>query len=403
MTRNYCLLLVGFFISTIGDWLYQLALPLLVYNITHSAMNMAVIYGLTYVPLLILLPLGGVLTDRLDHRRLLILGDSSSALIVGVLALLLFLYAQSGWIIWLVYPLAFALATVVSIYHPTFQSYLPRLVEDQWLAEANSWMQSAETIVQVVGPLVGGLLIVTLGIQSVLLIDMFSFLLCAFLIGMTHTQVGQKMPLSMTSSLLKSLQEGFLYVWQQPIYRYGSFLFLGTNFAITLIQANFIYYLVNTFHFNPFQIGFIFALTGVGALGGALMAPFLIRHFQSGRILLYNTILSGASTLSLLLAQDVWTISIPWSIAVALGTINVVAWFTLRQKTVPSHLLGRVIALTRWIAYSAIPIASLVGGILLTGTNISIVIGVAAILRICVGVLGLLTPLAKTTTVKLDK
>ncbi|HEU5380338.1 MAG TPA: hypothetical protein VFV38_33350, partial [Ktedonobacteraceae bacterium] len=112
MTRNYYFLLSGFFISTIGDWFYQLALPLLIYDLTHSAMSMAVTYGLAYAPWLLFLPFGGVIADRVDRRRLLVLGALSSALIVGALVLLVLVYSQSGWLIWVIYPLAFALAAV---------------------------------------------------------------------------------------------------------------------------------------------------------------------------------------------------------------------------------------------------------------------------------------------------
>src|SRR5215471_1364646 len=121
MTRNYYLLLSGFFISTIGDWFYQLALPLLIYNLTHSAMSMAITYGLTYAPFLLLLPFGGVIADRVDRRRFLIFGDLTSAIIVGVFTLLVFMYSYTGWIIWVVYPTAFLLASVAPLYHPSFQ------------------------------------------------------------------------------------------------------------------------------------------------------------------------------------------------------------------------------------------------------------------------------------------
>src|SRR5690349_3262656 len=78
MTRNYYLLLGGYFISSVGNWLYQLALPLLVYEITHSPLSMAVTYGLAYLPYVFFLPVGGVIADRVDRRRLLIFGDATS-------------------------------------------------------------------------------------------------------------------------------------------------------------------------------------------------------------------------------------------------------------------------------------------------------------------------------------
>jgi MFS family permease len=396
MTRNYYLLLSGFFISTIGDWFYQLALPLLVYNLTHSAMSMAITYGLTYVPFLLLLPLGGVIADRVDRRRFLICGDLASAIIVGLLTMLVFMYGHRGWIIWAIYPIAFLLASVTPLYHPSFQSYLPKLVDDRHLPDANSWLQSAENLVVVLGPLTGGVIIAVLGPTLALLIDMFSFLGSALLLAMIRLHLQKKETPPSQHSMVGPLQEGFQYVWSMPILRNGSLLFLGTNFATTLIQANFIFFLANTLGFNPFQIGLTFACTGIGAFGGALIAPKLLKRFQPGHILITTTICAGLTTFLFFVAHNVITVGIPSALTMMLSTINIVTWFTLRQRIVPAHLLGRVIATTRLIAYVAIPIAAFVGGILLTSTqNMYLIIGFAALLRTTAGALGFFTPLSQ--------
>lgn len=394
MTRNYYLLLSGFFVSTIGDWFYQLALPLLIYDLTRSAMSMAVTYGLAYAPFLLLLPLGGVLADRVDRQRFLIAGDLSSAAIVGLLALLAFVYARQEWLIWLIYPMAFALASVSPLYHPSFQSYLPALVDEEHLPHANSWMQSAENLVVVLGPLTGGIMIALLGPTFALLIDMLSFAGSALFIACIRLRLSPA-PLAPTRSpLLEPLRQGFHYVWNSSLLTYGSFLFLGTNFAITLVQANLIFFLASTLHFDPVQIGITFAFTGVGAFGGALIAPQLLKQFQPGRILTITTLGAGLVTFTLFATTNVFTISVPIAVMTALSTINIVTWFTLRQRTVPGHILGRVIATTRLIAFISIPIAAVVGGALVTSTqNMYIIIGLAALLRTLTGGLSFLTPL----------
>lgn len=400
MTRNYYFLLSGFFISTVGDWFYQLALPLLIYDLTRSALSMAVTYGLAYAPFLLLLPFGGVIADRINRRRLLVLGDLSSAFIVGLLALLVLFYSQSGWILWVIYPLAFALASVSPLYHPAFQSYMPGLVEERQFPQANSWMQSAENIVIVLGPLIGGLVIAFLGSTLALFMDMLSFVASAlFIAAIRGRGTPEALPTPSTSSLLEPLKEGFRYVWRRPVLRYGSFLFLGTNFATTLIQATFIFFLASILQFNPFQIGLTFAFTGIGALAGALVAPWFLARFPTGRILLCTTIVSGMVTACLFFAQNVFTVGIPWAIVTALSTVNIVTWFTLRQQTVPSHMLGRAIATTRLIAFFSIPIAAVIGGVLLfSAQEIYLIIGIAALLRIALGGLGFFTPLAGKQT-----
>lgn len=399
MTRNYYFLLGGFFTSTIGDWFYQLALPLLIYNLTHSAMNMAITYGLTYTPYLFLLPFGGVIADRVNRHHLLVFGDLASAIIVGLLALLILIGSHSGWIMWVIYPLAFALASVSPIYHPAFQSYVPRLVESQHLPQANSWLQSAENFVVVLGPLLGGIVIAVLGTTSALFIDMLSFLGSALLIALIRVKEQQKVTQTPSPALITPLREGFQYVWGTPVLRYGSLLFLLTNFATTLIQANFVYFLTNILRFSPFSIGLTFASTGVGALVGAFIAPWLLKRFQPGHIILTTTVCAGLATISLLAARSVLAVSLPWAFITGLSTVNIVTWFTLRQRITPDYLLGRVIAITRLIAFFSIPIASFAGGGLLASTqSMYIIIGISALLRVTSGSAGFFTPLTSRHT-----
>lgn len=392
MPRNYYFLLGAFFISSVGNWFYQLALPLLVYEITGSALGMAVTYGLTYLPYVLFLPIGGVLADRIDRRRLLIIGDFVSAAVVGLLALLLWFDIHT---MWLIYPTVFILAGVTPFYHPAFQSLVPSIVQDQQLAKGNAWLHSSENVISLAGPLLSGIFIASLGTITVLFIDAASFFISAILVIAIRIQSsGHVTSTAKASSWFQDLREGFQYVWAHPVLRYGSLLFLGTNFAITVFQANYIYFLTDVLHVTPDKIGIAFAIAGLGAIGGALISPKLGKHFQPGSLILGNTVIAGVLTLFLLIARDVFSVAVPWAIATALGTVNAVTWFTLRQRIVPAHLLGRVVALTRLIAFAAIPVAAVVGGVLLNATgNMYYIITIAAIVRVAAGCLGFLTPL----------
>lgn len=132
MTRDYYLLLLGYFISSVGNWLYQLALPLLVYELTNSPLSMAVTYGLAYLPYVLFLPIGGVIADRVNRQRLLVVGDFISALVCGLLALAVWQGITSMLII---YPAVFILAGVTPLYHSAFQVwFLVLLINLTWHA-----------------------------------------------------------------------------------------------------------------------------------------------------------------------------------------------------------------------------------------------------------------------------
>jgi Na+/melibiose symporter-like transporter len=262
------------------------------------------------------------------------------------------------------------------------------------LSKANAWFSSAENIIALAGPLLGGMLIAVLGNRTALLLDAVSFLLSALLVASIRIQSLKPIQEARASSFIEDVHEGFQYIWQNPIIRYGSFLFLGTNFAITLFQANYIYFVTKVLGCTSTQLGLAFAIPGLGAIVGALISPGINKKIQPGTLILGCTVLAGAITLSLLMARDALSVALSWGVVTALGTINATTWFTLRQQVVPQFILGRVVALTRLLAFTAIPLSACIGGFIMNSTqNIYLIIALSALLRIAVGCIGFRTPL----------
>jgi MFS family permease len=388
--RDYRLLLFGYFVSTVGDWLYRLALPLLVLDITHSAFSTALVYTLEYAPYVLFSMVGGVLSDRIERRRLLVVGDSTSAVIVGVLALLVW-RGLAG--VSTVYVVAFLLAGVAPFYHPAFQSILPSLVPPEELATANANLQTIENVTSLAGPLAGGVVIVVLGSTMALALDAVSFALSAVAVFGIAAR-SQPRTAGTAGRLRAELAEAMAHLRTNRVVLAGAMLFTGTNFAIYLIQANFVFFLVDELHFSASTVGVAFAAQGAGAILGARLAPALGRRYPPGRLIIGCTIGAGLITFLLLVVRSIGAISAVWGAAIALGTVNAVTFFTLRHRTVPDALLGRVVALTRMVAFTSIPIASAVGGAALQALgSIYPLIAIGAGIRMAVGLVGLRTPL----------
>jgi predicted MFS family arabinose efflux permease len=252
-----------------------------------------------------------------------------------------------------------------------------------------------------IGPLLGGALIVALGTTTALFLDALSFLGSALLIrAMRFRVTDAPRPQARSSSWIHDLREGISYVRAHPIIRCGALLFLGTNFASTLVQANYIFFLTEILGCGPAELGLAFAIPGCGAVVGALVAPKVRQRVHPEVLILACTIVAGLMTLPLLVAQSALAVAVLWAVVTALGTVNAVTWFTLRQQVVPPHVLGRVVALTRLLAFASIPIAAVVGGVLLNTTqSMSVVILLAASVRLGVGILGFWTPLYRSRSV----
>lgn len=385
---SFLRVVAAYFISSVGDWLYKLALPLLVLQLTGSAVDMAGTFALTYLPFLLFSLVGGVVADRYQRKRVLVGCD----LAAGV-CLLMVIVGSSQWqSMPIVYLFVFLAASVTPIHHPSFQSFIPEVVAKEDLARANALISGSENVIAIVAPLVSGVLIAAIGVTSAILLNAFSFFISAMLVASLQVKQVPKRAIE-DRSFLVILKEGFGYAWSHPVLKYGSMLFVGSNFAIHVFQANLVFYLTDILNSSSGMVGVVFALTGVGAVIGSAIAPALIKRFQSGHIIIGATISAGLVTCPLLLVRDPVWIGIFWGAETVFGTINMVTYFTLRQRSVPQHILGRAVAITRLISFSSIPIAALLGGVLVTQAGIQSVIAICAGVRLATGLMAMFTPL----------
>ncbi|WP_253776403.1 MFS transporter [Goodfellowiella coeruleoviolacea] len=399
---RYYLLFTAYLVSNAGTWLYRLTLPLLVLHLTGSALQTAALYVLEYGPFLLLSLPGGVFADRFDRKRLLIAGDA----VAGVVALALAVFVSLGvTALPVIYLVAFVLACVEPIYHPAFQGLLPDVVAEDELDRANALLQSSDNILSLAGPVLAGGLVALVGYEAAIYVDAGSFVVSALVIaairigarGQGGSGRGRRGRAAAPARFSADLREAMHYITRgNRTLLAGSLLFTGTNFAIWLVQANLVYYLSTYLHLSSSLVGVVFAAQGAGALLGSLLAPRVIRWLGNGRTIAVSTMTAGLLTALLAVARDVVSVSLVSAVVFALGSMNVVSWFTLRQRIVPRHLLGRVVAATRMLAFSSIPVASAVaGGMEDALHNMYLVIVIGAVLRFAVGAVGSRTSLVR--------
>ena len=153
--RNLRLLLAGLAISQVGDWLYNLALLVFVYDRTHSSAWVGLTTAARIVPFVLLGPLGGILADRVARRPLMIGSDLARAAVMAMLAVVVVFNAPI-----VLAPVLAALGTAAGVaYPPCVQALLPRLATDQQLPAANAVRSTLTHICVVAGPLFGALLL----------------------------------------------------------------------------------------------------------------------------------------------------------------------------------------------------------------------------------------------------
>ena len=397
--RDYRLLIFAYTTSSLGNWLYRLTLPLLILHLTGSALTTGAIYAVQYLPFLLLSLPGGVLADRVNRRVLLIGGDVVS----GVLALALAIIANvSGHTIWLIFVVAFLLSCVDPIYHPAFQSFIPDVTPKEKLTQSNSWMQAGDNAMGLLGPVIAGSSISLFGYQVTIYADAATFAVSAAAIMLVrHRSAKRQREASGTffAGALGDIREATEYIFtRNRILLAGALTFAGTNFAIWLVQANFVFYLATYRHLDPSVIGMVFGAQGVGSVIGSSLAPRIIRRVLPGRVIILSTALAGVLTASFIIFRSTPAIMIIWAALGGLTAINIVSWFSLRQQIVPAYILGRVVATTRMLGFISIPVGAIVAGVLQTTLkDIYLIIGIAAVLRVGMAVIAAQSPLNQRT------
>lgn len=389
--RDYRLLLSAFMVSTAGDWLYKLALPLLVLSMTGSAIQTAVIYSLEYVPYLLFAMAGGVISDRHNRRTLLICADSTAAGLVGALAVLTW-YGHDP--LWLIYPAAFLLSSITPLYQASFQAMLPSTVAAERLGWANSRMQTGQSALDLAGPLLGASIVAAVGARWALSMDAVSFGLSALAVSLIVRAAAHR-PQREAGTVRDDLREALSFVRNTPVLLWGAVLAAGSSLGLSMIEANMLTYLIHYRHQPVAAVGVVFAALGTGSLGGAILAPHINkRTTYPGRVIIGCVLTGGCGTALLLVLHQLATIAAAWVMVGASTMVFIVTYYTLRHQLVPDHLLGRVLVITRLIAYVTIPIAPVIGGALLSATGTFVpVLTASAAAQLGIGLLALTSPL----------
>ncbi len=337
-TRNFRLYFFGQVVSGTGSWMQMVAQAWLVLRLTHSGVALGVTLALQFAPTLLAGAWGGVVADRVDKRKLLVVTAATSA----VLALLLGSVTAAGVVeVWMVYALAVALGLVTAVDNPGRRSFVPELVPPADVANAVGLNSSVFTAARVVGPALAALVIATIGVAWCFVLNGASF--AAVIVALLAMRPSELRPATPVPRGKRQLREGVSYAWHNQPVRMALLVIaiIGTlafNYPVVLpLMAKV------EFGGDAGTFGVMMAALGVGSLAGALWTAHFGR--ASERVMLLAVLSLGIATLAATLAP-----SLPLEITVlpfvGLGSMVVVSMATAvcNEETAP-EFRGRVMAL----------------------------------------------------------
>src|SRR5919199_2097989 len=383
MSLDFWKFWAGQTISNLGSSFTQWAVPLLVFQLTHSAVNLGVASAATFLPYLLFGLLLGAWMDRIDRKRAMIALDSLNALVIVSIPLVAEFWHLS---VWWIYGVTFIQSTIFIAFSAGEFAAIPSLVSTDDLVTANGRIQATFSAAQVVGPLLAGALLSFIPLVWVMSFDSASFVISAISLALIRRSfnVVSDEPKEPTT-ILHDVREGLRYVLSHPVLRNISAMMALINFVGATTYAELVLFATERLDASKFQIGILFAAGSGGVVVTGLLAGRPRKRFSFTALAMTSLMLMGACTIVFAGMHWFWAAVPLWAASGGLGILFNINTGSLRQAIVPNHLLSRVLSIAGVLAWSAIPAGALLGGwvIKLTG-NVAAVYGAIGILTICI-------------------
>jgi predicted MFS family arabinose efflux permease len=362
-------------------------------NVLHATgTEFGLLRASTWLPYLLFGVVAGALVDRVRRKPVLVSADLARFALMGLIPLL----AAFGRLTMPVLIVLTALVGVLSLaYDAAHQSFLPRLVPTERLAEANARLQQTDSATQMAGPALAGALVQVVGGATAVLVDAVSFLLSGLLLARVRVDEPVERPES--RNLRREMREGLSWVYRHRVLAAmaltGHIWFFFNAIASTVVPL----YLVRVLHANSFAYGVLVALPGVGGVIGSLLSTRIGRRFGVGPVIVVGHWLSplaylliplgGTGIVGVLLvgaAQFVFGFGMGMESPLEMG---------YRQSVTPDRLQGRMNATMRSINRGSLAFGALLGGVLADSIGLSAALWVGIAGLVVQAVATMLSPL----------
>ncbi len=355
--RNFRLYFYGQLTSLIGTWMQSVAQGWLMHRLTDSAFMLGLLGFCQFLPVMLVSPWAGVVADRVDKRRLLLVTQSFALLQAVALATLVTLGVVKPW---MVLGLAFAFGTFSAFDLPARQSFLVEMVGKEDLSNGIALNSMAFNTARVIGPAIAGVLVASVGEAGCFWLNSISYV--AVLFSLWRIVVPRHVDERGAGSALSTLQEGVRYAWNVGPLR-NLLLLLGFTAGFGFqYQILLPVYTRDILHAGPGVYGMLVSAFGIGSLLSALLMTRKLNRWGLRRNLLIGLTSGGIG-----MAVFAWSRWLPLTLAMGFlagfGLILYVATTnTMLQLTTEDRFRGRIMSFYTLMFVGTAPIGALASG-----------------------------------------
>lgn len=359
-------------ISLLGDYVAYVTLPLFVVHLTGRGLDLGLTAAAETLPTLLFGFTAGVFLDRFAIKPILIFADLMRAAIFVLLALGA---AGDAALPWMVFLAAFTVGSLATFFNSGLEALLPSAIPEEHLVVVNSHLALARTTAFALGPALGGILIsVGGGFPVAFAVNAATFVVSALLLS--GVRVRDRVKASLVEPFLESLKPGVSFLLRHPQLRWMTIGAAVANLVFAPLEALlplFIPIYLDATFTPPGFLEFLFANEALVGLFIGLQAavasviiffgPRIAKTAHLGHMFVIGLVMFGAGFLTMTFSNSFWGF-VPAGVGVGgVGFANI-AIVTMRQRLAPPEMLGRVVAASRTISWSLIPLGAALGGAL---------------------------------------
>ncbi|WST81675.1 MFS transporter [Streptomyces sp. NBC_01136] len=365
-------------LSSLGDSFSYVALPLLILHSTGSVLQMGFVTGLTGVASILTGLFAGVVADRFDRRRLLMLTDGARCLLYLAIPLA-WSFSTPVWLIYIVVPVAGVFSMLFQV---TYVTVVPAIVGPDRITKANGHMFATYAVAGVAGPALAGFVASSAGPAAALGIDAATFAVSA--LGILFVKFDGKPRPSTAAAEHGTARQEFLagarFLWAHPVLRPLTVLLSLLTFLTYGLTDLVVYLLKNELDHSDTTVGYVLAVGTVGTFIASSVVARVRKRLGFGVSWISASSLAGIAVACMGLSRSVPVIAVLMTVNLMCTGIAGICSMSLRQEVTPGHLLGRVTS-SFWTIHSALgPLGAAATTAAAAGlgvTTVCLVIGVA--------------------------
>ena len=364
-TRDFTLVVIGQIISLFGNAILHFALPLYLLRETGSITLFGVVNACSFLPMILMGPIGGTAADRVHKGRIMVGLDFLTA---GLTACFCLLWGKAP-LVPLVIGTLMLLYAIAGAYQPAVQASLPLLLAPDRLTQGNAVINMVATLANLLGPALGGVIFGLWGLSPILTIGG----VCFFCSAVMEIFIRVPQPAGVLATVGQDLGESWQYISKErPVFLQATLVLSAFNLILSAVMIVGIPAIVaQVLDMSDARMGLTQAAMGFGGLLGGLLAGVLgprLKPRHGSVCLLACAGMAGLMGLAVLpgvpAAASYWLITGMAMTAMAAAMLFTVVMLTLVQAQVPGQLLGKVIACIQAVANCASPLGQAGYGIL---------------------------------------